>query len=793
MAAPARPQWLVRASSSDQLHYGELEQQLLNSQLELEKQLGRNASARHYARSVAAQALELEFGSKLDPDSIMTSSRYVFEVQGRKFIQEDNRSLTDLLLCGQHESGHQATVTFHGNGLPSEVNQRWFEANLAQSVRVNYGVELRDVYQRGDVLAAMTGVTRDRLLLSAFGARLQDHLSEVSLQRVRRAVAGDASLTINPLQLRDDNRPFKDMLVIGNHDGSDKDDWLLYAPGSPEGQDWHQKPSFRVLSLDIGAWTAEQMGRDYLTWQTHALDRDVIGSYLKKIPPLPQRWEGVEVAPNPYTGHEVLNAIVFNLRAWLISQEESQTPYGYRSADDAQRGLYARVNCELKALQTVGIRQCGFVNYEQFCRDLIKARVEQVLSERGEQVTINPDRIYVEISQDQKMTLTQLIVNEVHFYADSGTPGTYPRYSLAIEHPATKKLDIRDISSWSKTLRPGEKYIDMLRSDYLAPSHPQGRFKRQIHLETSRLKMRIAILQGSFNGRLLKHHADELLNVVDQLATLGPAPQSPLGETPGEVRYSALFNLHLKERLVTGVFVFRLFMAGSVEEYLYTPDAPDGRELRPFKDFVASVKSGVLGDYLYDRVAVKFQPQVGTYLTDLEEVSRFTEAPFLKFNSRIRDFNKSYDDVILKVIADVDEKTTSLNEIITGLVFDAVVAAASTISIVFPPVGIALSVVLFNKELVQGFEAYGLGDRATALSHFKDALLELVTLSKAGLGGSAATPLQKSLIDLLGDAREIESLFCAVTGQTGLEDRVRELIQEILDDSESSPSKTTLV
>jgi hypothetical protein len=98
-----------------------------------------------------------------------------------------------------------------------------------------------------------------------------------------------------------------------------------------------------------------------------------------------------------------------------------------------------------------------------------------------------------------------------------------------------------------------------------------------------------------------------------------------------------------------------------------------------------------------------------------------------------------------------------------------------------------------TPNLVQGAEAYTEGNRAKALSHFKEALFELASLGKAGLGKSGASQLQKNLIGLLGDALEVEALYAAATGQPRLHERAREVIQEILDDPETISNKTTVV
>lgn len=801
-----RPQWLQRASVTDQVRYGELEQQLIISQAELEKQLGNHLSLRTYTRYLIGQALQLEFGRTLDPDTLMTTSRYVFEVAGRRAIQEDKRSLTDLLLCGLHENGRRAAITFHGEGLPVGLTQEWLEENWTQDLRAAYGTKFRAVYQRSGVLAAMNAETRDRLLLSVFAASLQDHINEANLQRVQRAVAGDANLTIAPLRLLPHTRALKDLVVIGSREG-DVDDWLLYAPGSPGKQDWYTYSAFRRLSLSISGWLApdefepgksrhpeaNDVGCQYLTWQSHALDREMVGGYLKRVPLKPANWSGVTLAPSSYSGNEVLNAVVYNDRDWRISQEESHTPYGYRNAPEELRQQFTRINCEFKALKTIEVRQAGLISYEQFCFDLIKQRVEEVLLQRGQRVVVNPDLIYVQISAQQQMTLTQLIVNEIHFYASGVGEPLYPRFSLSGAHPEVNGLDIRDIASWSRTLRPGEKYIDMLRSVDLNPTHPEGKFKRGIYLGGLQRQMKVAIMQARFNGRLPQEHFMELLKVVDMYVENDPLRINKGADAFGNVAHSALHKLSIETRPVIGVYVFKVVVAGGTEEYLFTPGTPDGRELRPFNEFVSGVKTLGLGDYFYERVYEKYQPQVGTYLTDLEELSNFTKAPTQGRDSRVKDFNECYTGLFDKVISDVDEKTESLNEIIGRLIWEGVTLAASAIAIVYAPIGIAMTAVLLTKNLVQGFEAYSEGNRAKALSHFTDALIELASLGKAGAGKSAVKPVQRTFISLLGDARKVEKLVCGVIGQPTLDKRVLQLIQEILDDPESVSSKTTLV
>jgi len=786
------PTWLNDIGAGEKLQYCELEREWLDSQADLDRQLEKYANLGAYARSLMSSALQQDFGYALDPDLIITHGRYVFQTAGRVYIQEDRRSLVDLVLHGLHEPGMRGNLTFSGAGLPSDLNQQWLEEIFTSDVRAAFAANLRKAYERRGVLAAMNNFIRQQLLLSGFAAKCQGHLNEHNWQRVQRAIAGDPTLIIAPLLMQADARPLKDLVAIGNR-GESQESWLLYAPCSPDGQDWYEKPSFRVLSLEVGAWTATARGRDYLAWQCHALDRERITAYLKQVSQRADAWVGVALAPTPYQGEEVLFSLVNNERAWRVSQEESQTPYGYRTADEELRQQFTRINVELKALQTIHVRQGGFASYEKFCRDLIKSRAEEVLRQRGHKVDISPELIEVQIDERQRMTLHELIVGEFAFYADQTGLPLYPRFVLLDGHPPFNGLDIRDIASWSRTLRPGEQYIDRLRSVDLNASHPEGLFKRGLTLAILQRRMRVAIMQAKFNGQLPQADFTALLGVVDLYAENDRGKINKNADAFGNVTHSVLHQLHLLLRPVEGVYVFRLVMEGRVAEYLFTPDAPDGRELRPFSEIVSAVKTRGLGDYLFERLYVKHQPQVGIYLRDLQELSSAKTPPTLNGRIHLTDFNSCYESLLSKVISDVDEKTRSLREIINGLFFDTAVAAAGAISIVFAPVGIALSAVLFTKAMVQGFEAYGLGDRAKALSHFKDALIELASLGKAGFAKSSVTQVQKDFIGLLGDAFLVEKLVAEASGQPRLHERALEVIQEILDDPQSTSSKTTLV
>lgn len=786
--------WLSDAEGDKQLEFAQLQQQLIASRLNLERQLENMTDLQTYARYVIADSIRLDFDTALNPDQVIVRSQYVFQEGPHTIQQVNSRSLTEFALYGLHDKAARGRLECVGEGVPAQLNQQWLESAMDGSdLRANYAAKLKKTYQKSNVLEAMSDFIKQQLLLSAYSARLQGHLTPANLERVRHAVDGATGFVINCLKLElpgANLQPFKDLVVIGS-DRSGQADWLLFAPGSPANREWHELTDLRSLSLEIGSWTATEKGCDYLVWQSHAMDRQVISNHLKRVRQLPSLWPGVGLGPASFRSEQGLRNLVDNQRDWILAQEEDVTPDNYLNATHVQRQLFTRINTELQALQTINVRGGGLVSYEQFCFDLIKQRVEQVLAQRNEHVSINPDLIRVEISDDQQMTLRQLIVAEVHFYADGAGDPKYPRFVVAENHPPLSNLDIRDIAGWSRTLRAGEQYIDELRSVHLNRNSVAGSFKRQIYLGVLKRKMYVSAMQAFFSGRLSGKSLPELLNVIAGID--GEHPPKSILERIGAVNYSAMCNLHIKGERVVGVYVFRLQIAGRVEEYVFAPEAPDGCEIWPFHEFVDAVKTRGYANYFYERVAEKYQRKVKDYLDKLEQQSHFAEAPELESNSRIDNVQTCYDDLINKVISDVDEKTQSLSEIIFGLVFDGVVTAVTALSIVFPPVGIALSVVLFTKEAVSGLDALVQGDRAKALAHFVEAIVELGSLGKAAAGARAVSKLQRNFVSLAGDVYKVESFYRQATGHPGLPGVAKDAIQEILDDPQALTSTTTIV
>ena len=119
--------------------------------------------------------------------------------------------------------------------------------------------------------------------------------------------------------------------------------------------------------------------------------------------------------------------------------------------------------------------------------------------------------------------------------------------------------------------------------------------------------------------------------------------------------------------------------------------------------------------------------------------------------------------------------------------------AATVISIVIPPVGLAVTAIEVAKNIYDGIKAQHYGDDKAAFTHFRDALIGLVGLAKVGEGVKSVTKAQKTLIQLVGDANTVVGLMSTALDQKLGHERLLEIFQQVLDEPDVSTSKTTVI
>jgi hypothetical protein len=786
------PSWLKLAGQAVQERYSQLEYSMVKYESDFKATFNEYFSLREYARRQVAIWTRSALGIALDSESIRVRSIHEFIVGGRTIRQEDSYTLTEFVTVGLHDSGHRARLVLEGSedsGLTIAKLESWLQ-NV--DVRASF-VNAQPANPPQPYREAFYNKMSSQMEFALWVAHYSGRFSREDFNLVNRAMAGDSAVLINGVSFEYSTQPLKDVLVFHGGQGAFGPQQVFLR--NPHGDyEFLRFGSFNEFADQLKLW----MGRDpvYARSLLNPNDLPTVGKKLEQTRGLEfyLRVIGVAAVALNRSPHEPLAGLVQVDYRWTFAEINLMAPLNYRGVPQSLRQTYTRLNTELKALYTVVYRDTGFPSYELFARNLIKQRVEQVLRERGSAVEVDPDLVYVEISPQESMILSQLIISERSFEANNSpnpVPEDYPRFHWSVAHPPLEKLSIRDISGWSKTLRAGEKYIDLLKSDYLSPNHPLYTFKREVNFKKLQGEMHQALLSQYFDAGLNAEQLNSLDRIIAGLRT----PEEFITVEP-VVNTESVYSFTLKgSRKVEGVYIFRAVTSKGVEDFLYTPHAPDHVAFRSVNDFADSVRysTSPLRDYYIKRISFLDKKVINDYFDEFGATFKPVEPPKPLINTRVRNLGLSYGIHVRRVIEDVDAQTTSLGEIIGGLVYDNLMLAATVISIVIPPVGLAVTAIEVAKNIYDGIKADYYGDYEAAFTHFKGALIGLVDLAKVGKGVESVTKAQKTLIQLVGDANTVVGLMSTALGQTLGHERLIEIFQQVLDEPDVSTSKTIVI
>ncbi|MFJ2389044.1 dermonecrotic toxin domain-containing protein [Pseudomonas koreensis] len=785
------PQWLQAVDPSQQQHYLKLEDSLLKSQEAFQRDHAPMFALSAYARKAVANWTRNELGVALDSDVIRVRTRYEMKLAGKTIGHEENRSLTELVTFGAHDPGFAPKLQIEGaenTGLTAEKLSQWMQvSDIRKAFTENLPLKLPNDYRD-----ALSRLLISRLMFDVWVAHHSRQLDRTEFDMVNRALAGDLSVIIAGVSFVDAKQPLRDVLIFQGP-RAEYGPQLVYLRNVDGQQGFLRFNQFDEFATRLKEW----MSNDpvYAASLLNAQDLPNIGKALERSKGLQwdlQQIRARSVALQREADHSLLGAVMVDFE-WAYAGARSVSPLNFRAADDTVRQQHARLSTELKALYTVELRDTGVPSFEVFARQLIKTRIEEVLRDRGRVVEVDPDQIYVQISETQAWVLSELIVQERAFEPPSNPrwdpQRDYPRFHWAGTHPSLDALSIKDIASWSKTLRPGEAYIAMLKNRF-QPKDPLYGFKREVYTRRLLGEMMLALTSQYADGQLNNEQYRSLQRLINSLR----APQANIAVDP-VVRSESVYAFWIKNsRRVDGVFFFRAMTSAGVEDFLYTPDAPDQIAFRKAADFIWSIRyrAGSLRNYYINRVALVDHKVVNDYFDELQATVTQLPAPAPYGNTRIRDLRVAYDARIRRLIEDVDTRTTSLAEIIGGLIYENVKLAMSVVAIVIPPVGLAVTALEVAKSLYDGVSAHYYGENDKAFIHLKDALLGLVTLGQAGAGAESVSKLQRTFIELVGDADTIVGLLGTALGQELGKERLKTVIQQVLEERSAQSSKTTI-
>ncbi|WP_329515881.1 dermonecrotic toxin domain-containing protein [Pseudomonas moraviensis] len=794
------PLWLHAAGSDMQQRYSELEESRDEYQAAYSSAFDACFSFKDHVVRTFAEWADRVLGEQLDPETISVHSSYSLQIAGRTIDQEDTRTLTEFIVFGLHDSGHKATLNIigapQGSRLTPVALEQWLEnrnlrLGFTGSLAFSPSIDYQEAY-RNYLFSQME--------FAAFVARHSGKLDSTDANIIARAMANDPAVTIQGLRIRSQVPALKDVLIISARE---------YVPSlmlikTPAGEFELQKFA-DIYAATRWLESALSADREYAALLIHPDYLHDAGELLGSArTQLSYRYtldsRPVDLGLNPKAPLADYASVAYRAEFAL---HKAIAPVGYRALGFEGRKRYSRLTTELKALSTVDARDNGFPTFEQFTYDSVKAQIEDILRTRGSTVSVNPDHIIVQ-TEDFRKSVTDVLLEGLAFEAVHPAYETKfsPKYYLVNGHPIIEKLDIRDLSSLSKTFRPGDRYAAMLKEQYQNKAHSDYPFKREVHARKIRCEMYCNAFADFINGRLSTEAFSAIQRVIDNLKGGGGYQANVDSVSEGGV---GLYKFNVGtlglttawDRTVGGVYVFRLKVYTEFYDLLYTPDAPDLISFRPIAEFIPSIRFryGPFRKYYSERILLVDQKVVNDYFDNL--VATVDTKPVIRTQQRslLPDLFTFHDERVRRVLSDIDERTTSLNEIIAGVVYENLLKAANIVSLLVPPVGTVVVAVQVMKSIYDASQSHRRGDYSAALGHVQDVLSGLLTLGQAAAAGAPAKELtraQRSFLSLFEDARTVAELVTYYTGHKDPQDELIGFFKSLMEDSGSALSKTTV-
>ncbi|HWH85741.1 MAG TPA: DUF6543 domain-containing protein [Pseudomonas sp.] len=794
------PLWLKAAGGSIQQQYSELEASKDKYQADYSSVFETCFSFKNYVLRTFAAWADRVLGEQLNPETISVHSSYTLQIAGRTIEQEETRTLTEFIVFGLHDSGYKAKLTITGAPTGSRLTplalEQWLEnRNLRLEFTGSLPFSPSVAYQQ-----AYRNYLFSQMEFAVFVARHSGTLDSTDANIIARALANDPAVSINGLKIRLHGPALKDVLIIAARE---------YAPSlmfvRTPGGEFELRKFSDIYAANRWLESALSASREYAALMIHPDYLHGAGELLGSArTQLNYRYKldgrTVDLALDPKAPLADYVNVAYRAE---VALHKAIAPVGYRALGVEGRKRYSRLTTELKALSMVDARDNGFPTFEQFTHDSVKAQIEDILRARGGHVAVNPDHIIVQTEEFRK-SVTDLLVEGLAFEAVHPAYETKfsPKYYLVNGHPAVEKLDIRDLSSLSKTFRPGDRYTALLKEQYQDKTHPGYAFKRAVHARKIRCEMHCNALSDFVNGRLSSELFSAVQHVIADLKESGGYQSIPDNTFEGDM---GLYKFNIgpsgltaaRDRTVGGVYIFRLKLASGFHDLLYTPDAPDLVSFRPVADFIPSIRfrNGPFREYYSERILLVDQKVISDYFDQL--VATVDTRPVIRTQNRAKltDLFTFHHERVRRVLSDIDERTISLNEIIAGLIYDNLLKAANIVSLLVPPVGTVVVAVQMMKSIYDASQSHRRGDYRAALGHVQDTLVGLLTLGKAAAAGAPAkeiTHAQRSLLSLFEDARTVAEVVTYYTGQQEPQEMLVEFFKTLMESADSSLSKTTV-
>ncbi|VVM65135.1 hypothetical protein PS645_01479 [Pseudomonas fluorescens] len=679
----------------------------------------------------------------LDPQHLQVTTRRKVANVG---TYEQQRSLVQLCYWGLHAGDElpgsdflaNTTLTYAGAALQGEhadLNAQGLLDMLCEpdlQPRLEFASLQKDMQGQPAIKQAARDLFDQRLVLLAYVAKLRGDLAQADYQLFEDLRAGT-----NP-QLRGQTvllhgAQLKDLWLLREEDGGGQTRRLLLCtPGSPREQQFIAFATDRECQTHIIAWaddTTRYNNRtmsDYLLEQCPLRYRPKIAAFLAGLGFKPGAKEHEEVTFGPSCALTVcLDAMVVHSQSTAIDDYEYSTPLWYRSAPAADRARLTRLGEDaagaLRVYNAWPDSEANFISFNAYLHAQAKLSLNTLLGRR--QNDIDPDTVYVSApwpllgGMPRPMSYTRLYrdgyEDNVGFIdAKFSTSATFSGPDGVDLGRLTPQNVARSVTGvWI-----GQRYTDEVRAKLQSATSPGYTERRNATLAINQLQMKYAALDCCLRGHIARVDLAWLERAIDSLGDTAVATRS-------------LYKVH--RLLIDGEWVMGcyLFSHGDNTVFLYTPDAPDGVDMREAKLFNYWLKKvdGVSG-YLHSRVTVKGKARVAAFLEAArnglpEAINRTTPSPArhdpIARVTPLTDLrHQFYNMVLQRKTDDVAATTVNRTQMIMEILWTCVELVTAIATIPFPVLSLSLGGLLAFKDAMLAIHAFQQGDKDGALQHF---------------------------------------------------------------------------
>jgi hypothetical protein len=766
------PDWLRFAAPQDQAEYAERLQQYDQVRTLTIQALNAAASADRFAKAQLSLRLANDLGYDLDPDAITATTRRTLPVTGEPYTV--SRTLTELALYGLHSGDSNAgsdfltTTTFShdesplGAGYPS-LTPAWLAAVIEElELRVNFGTFQQAHYRKAHNQQLMQLLSRKQVNAMARAASMQGHISSEDFASVETAMseADPAALGLLVQQVRLHRHDMSKLLVIGKESQTGQlERLIMIAVDAPSTQCFWAFDNETQLRNELVGWSKSATLCDYLLQQAEGDERTALASLLTALSLKPTPAKDFLELVSLSNIDQGLRVLVEHHARVARSEQERHTPLWLSNASLQQRQeLLALEDAAAGARRNYDAKPHTYMQpFKEYVHDRASLQISKLL---GVPVgSVDPDLIIVSTDRET-VSYTDMLLNG---YDDSlgiisSTADRHARFSGPAE------VDLRALSpeKVAASVRGkwlGDDYITLVSNTLLDTDSAGYEYRRKTSLLLTQLQMKAAALRSLLKGHIDAARYQWLQDSIDHAHLSDPRtraqyPLYPLqlhvdkpfiaSQLPGidQLAFPDTQLIHVETVQGCVAILPTSIRQGAL---LYTPEAPDGIEFRPFSAFTESLHAPGMADYYKDRCRVASRRTLSFFLRDMQQ-GNAVKAPFLP-KEPISDFaDTCFDRPVLRKLRDVKESTTGRNDMLAKLIWGSVEMIATVVTLPFPPASFTVGVMLSLHDTVRALQALREGETETACAYLLTSMLN-------GLG--AAGDLHSGLKGFGNVARQI--------------------------------------